>query len=96
MLFSLIVIIAVAIAAVIFSSYNTAVVNVSLFGFVVSGPQGLVLIIALSVGVLIGVILMTPGAIKNQVIVSRHKKQLAKMEQPVPVKPVEKSKPLEE
>jgi hypothetical protein len=38
---------------------------------------------------------MTPGAIKNQVIVSRHKKQLAKMEQP-PVKPVEKSKPLEE
>jgi uncharacterized integral membrane protein len=95
MLFSLIVIIAVAIAAVIFSSYNTAVVDISLFGFMVSGPLGLILIIALSLGVLIGVILMTPGAIKNQVIVSRHKKQLAKMEQP-PVKPVEKSKPLEE
>jgi len=95
MLFSLIVIIAVAIAAVVFSSYNLAVVDVSLFGYMVSGPMGLILIIALSVGVLIGVILMMPSLIRHQWSASRQRKQLAKMEQPS-ARPAPKDKPSEE
>ena len=95
MIFSLIVMIAVAIAAVLFASYNPTIVQVSLFGYMVAGPLGLFLIIALGIGVLIGVILMTPSVIKHKWSASRRQNQIKKMEQP-PAKPVAKTKSAEE
>ena len=94
MIFSLIVIIAIAIAAVMFASYNPMVVQVSLFGYLVAGPLGLFLIIALGIGALIGVILMTPSVVKHQWSASRKQRQIKKMEQPA--KPAAKTKSAEE
>lgn len=91
MLFSLILIIAVAIAAVLFASYNPTMVQVSLFGYMASGPLGIFLIIALGIGVLVGVILMAPSVLKHQWRASQRQRQINKMEQ----KPAAKRSPEE-
>jgi len=95
MIFSLIVMIAVAVVAVLFSSQNPGMVHLSLFGYLVDAQLGLIVVIALGVGMLIGVLLMTPSVVKHQWSASRHQKQLAKMEQQ-PAKPAAKSKSAEE
>ena len=81
MVFTLIVTIVVAIAAVLFASYNHQVTHVDLFGYGVDGEVGLFIIIALGVGVLIGVLLMLPSVWKRSWAVTRQKRVIEELGQ---------------
>lgn len=87
MILSLIFVIIVSIGAVFFALQNNQLVDISLFGYPVSGAIGLFLLIAVGIGILLGVILMLPGLIKRNWSLSRQQKQIANLAQ----KPAKKS-----
>ncbi len=76
MIISLVLVVAVAILAVFFANYNQTVVQVNLFGYAAQGTLGLLIVIALGVGVLLGVLLMLPSVISRSWAVMRHKKKI--------------------
>ncbi len=81
MFFSLIMIVAVAILAVLFASYNPTVVSIDLFGYPVQGTIGLLLVVALGMGVLVGVIVMIPSVWKRSFALRRQRKQMEELSQ---------------
>ncbi len=87
MILSLIFVILVSIGAVFFALQNNQLVEVSLAGYPVSGAIGLFLLIAMGIGVLLGVILMLPGMVKRSWSLNRQQKKIAELSQ----KPVKKS-----
>ncbi len=103
MVFALILALAIAIVAVFFALENTMLVTVSFFGYAVSGSLALFILAAVGVGLLIGVLLMTPGRIKSSLSNARnrkkisaleasldeHKVRLAQTEKPKPITPEE-------
>ena len=76
MIFTLILALAFAVIAVIFALGNPDPVTVTFLNFQVTESLALVLLVALAFGLLIGVLLMTPGAIKRSVALSLEKKRL--------------------
>ena len=80
MLVALILALAFAIVAVIFALQNPTVVSVSLFGYPVEGSLALFILIAVSVGILIGVLIMTPGRIKSSLSNARNRKKIGSLE----------------
>ncbi len=103
MVFALILALAIAIVAVLFALENTMMVTVSFFGYAVDGSLALFILISVGIGVLIGVLMMTPGRIKSSLSNARnrkkissletsldeHKAKLSQAEKPQPVKPEE-------
>ncbi len=81
MIITLILTIAVTIAAVVFSLENVTIIHITFFGYPVDGSAGLFILIALGVGVLLGVLLMLPPLIGNSWALMRHKRKLADLEQ---------------
>jgi uncharacterized integral membrane protein len=63
MLLSMIIAVVLSILAVFFANYNRAVVEVNLFGHTVSGTLGIVLVVALGLGVLLGIATSMPMVI---------------------------------
>lgn len=90
MIFTLILTIAVTIVAVMFSLENTTMIHMTFFGYPVDGSSGLLMLIALGVGVLVGVILMVPSLIGRSWALMRHKRKLAELEQAPPRRSVKK------
>ena len=86
MIFSLITMMAVAIVSVFFALENTETVRVYFFGYPVDSPVGVFLLIAVSVGVLIGVFLMLPAMLGRSIEISRHKRRIEELEQIPPEK----------
>jgi uncharacterized integral membrane protein len=84
MIFSLILTLIVTIVAVMFSLENTTMIQISFFGYPVQGPDGLFMLIALGVGVLVGVILMIPSLIGRSWTVMQHRRKIAELEQNPP------------
>ena len=80
MIFSLILALAFAIVAVIFALGNTEPVTVTFLSWQVTQSGALILLGAVALGILIGVLLMTPGAIKRNLILASHKKKLKNTE----------------
>jgi uncharacterized membrane protein YciS (DUF1049 family) len=80
MFISLIVAVAVAILAVFFASYNPTVVTVNVFGYAVQGTIGLLMVIALGLGILVGVLLMLPSIISRSWALMRHKRKLQELQ----------------
>jgi lipopolysaccharide assembly protein A len=80
MLISLIIAVAVTIVAVFFASYNLSVVTVNLFGYSVQGTVGLLMVVALGIGVLLGVLLMLPSVISRSWALMRHKRKLQELQ----------------
>jgi len=76
MLISLILAVAVTILAVFFASYNQSVITVNLIGYQVQGTVGLLMVVALGIGVLVGVLLMLPTVISRSWALARHKRKL--------------------
>lgn len=70
----------IAILAVIFALQNITPVTISLFFWEVSGSLSLVLLLALGIGVLIGLLIMAPSAIRHRMAASGLRKQQAKLE----------------
>ena len=76
MIFSLILALAFAIVAMIFALGNTADVTVTFLSWQVTQSGAVILLGAVSLGILIGILLMTPGAIKRNLVLASHKKKL--------------------
>jgi uncharacterized integral membrane protein len=81
MIFTMIVVVAVAVLAVFFASYNQTMVEVVFFSFPVQGTIGLFLVLALGLGVVLGVLLMLPKVIGSSWSLSQHRRRVAELEQ---------------
>ncbi len=81
MIFSLIFTVVVTIVAVMFSLENTTLVRVSFFGYPVDGAIGLFMLIALGLGLLLGILLMIPPLLGRSWALELHKRRLAKLEE---------------
>ncbi|MDK1028771.1 MAG: LapA family protein [Anaerolineae bacterium] len=79
MFFSLVIMVAVAILAVFFSSYNQTLVEIDFFGYVVEGTIGLLIVIALGIGMLVGLIMMLPSVWKRSFAIQRQRKKMEEL-----------------
>jgi len=80
MIFALILALVMAILMVFFALENTAMVTVSFFGYAVQGSLALIVMVAMGVGVLIGLLVMAPGRIKSGLSNARKSKQIGSLE----------------
>ena len=80
MVFALILALVIAIVAVFFALENTTIVTVSFFGYAVEGSLALFILIAVGVGLLLGVLFMTPGRIKSGISNARSRKKIGSLE----------------
>lgn len=80
MVFALILALVIAIVAVFFALENTMMVTVSFFGYAVDGSLALFILISVGLGVLIGVLMMTPGRVKSSLSNARHRKKIGSLE----------------
>ncbi len=80
MVFTLILALAFAIVAVIFALQNTDVVTVTFFSLSYEGSLALVILVAVALGILIGVLVMTPGNIKNKISSTRNRRKIGSLE----------------
>jgi len=80
MIFALILALAIAIMAVVFALQNPTIVTVSLFGYPVEGSLALVILVAVAVGIVIGVLVMAPGRIKSSLSNARNRKKISSLE----------------
>ena len=76
MIFTLILALAFAVVAVIFALGNTAEVTVSFLSLQVTESLALILLAAVALGILIGLLLMAPGAIKRNLALAGQKRKL--------------------
>lgn len=76
MLLSLVLAVVFAILAVYFANFNPTVVEINLFGHLVKGSLGLVIVLAVGVGVLLGVLVMLPSMISRSWALIRHKRKI--------------------
>jgi uncharacterized integral membrane protein len=65
MLLSMIMAVILSIAAVFFANYNPTVVRVNIFGYAVSGPLGIVLVVAVGAGAVLGIVTMLPALLSR-------------------------------
>ena len=80
MIVSLILAVAVTILAVFFASYNQSVIVVNLFGYKVQGTIGLLMVIAMGIGVVVGVLVLLPSIISRSWALMRHKRKLQELQ----------------
>jgi lipopolysaccharide assembly protein A len=94
----LILALVIAVLAVVFALQNSMLVTISFFSWTVSGSLSLVLLATLAIGVLIGLLVLSPtllretfksssqrkriDALENEV--SQHKAKVAELQKPVP------------
>lgn len=76
----LLVLLAVAIVAVAFTAQNDVEVAVKFFGLSASGSLSLVLVVTLSIGIILGLLIMAPSVFKRALSASGLKRRLAKVE----------------
>ncbi len=81
MIFSLILALFFSIVAVIFALGNTDVVTISFLTWHIEGSLALILLVSVAIGIVIGVLLMVPGAIKRNLALSGQKKKIKTLEQ---------------
>ncbi len=80
MVITLIFALVLAIIAVIFALQNPTLIAANFFGYEVESSLALFVLIGLGVGLLIGVLVMTPGRIKSSFANSRHRKKIGELE----------------
>ncbi len=76
MLLSLVLAVVFSILAVYFANYNQTVVEVSLFGHPAKGSLGLIIVIAIGIGVVLGVLVMLPSIVSRSWALIRHKRKI--------------------
>src|SRR5512143_2449401 len=76
MLISMIMFVVLAILAAYVASNNLTPMNISLLGYPLRAPSGLLLVTALGVGFLLGVLLMLPAVISKSWAVIRHRRKI--------------------
>lgn len=88
MLISLILLIAISVAGVMIAMENTQHVSLTFFTYPIDGPVGLFMLIALGVGILLGVLLMIPSLMGKSWSSFRQQRKIAELEK----KPTRKKK----
>lgn len=95
----LIVALVIAVIAVLFALQNSMLVTISFLSWEISGSLSLVLLATLAIGVLIGLLVLAPSALKKtfkassqrkrinalEHEVSEHKAKVAELQKPAPV-----------
>ena len=76
----LIMALVIALIAVIFALQNTMTITISFLAWEVTGSLSLVLLVTLAIGVVIGLLVLSPSAIKNSMAVSSHRKRIGSLE----------------
>jgi len=76
MIFTLIIALAFAVVAVIFALGNPDPVTVSFLSFQITESLALILLGAVALGILIGILLMTPSAVKRNLALAGEKRKL--------------------
>lgn len=80
MIFTLIVALILAIVSVAVALQNSRVVPFTFFSLHWNGPFAIFILASLAIGMVIGILVMVPGAIKNAITISRHRKQIDGMQ----------------
>jgi uncharacterized integral membrane protein len=80
MIVSFILTLAVVILAVVLALENTTMVQVTFFSYAVQGAIGLFMLIALGVGVVLGILLMVPPLIGHSWTVMQSRRRIAQLE----------------
>ncbi len=80
MIVSVILTLAAVILAVMLALENTTMVQVTFFGYAVQGAVGIFMLIALGVGVVLGILLMVPSLIGRSLTVMQSKRKIAQLE----------------
>lgn len=80
MIVSLILTLVAVILAVMIALENTTMAQVTFFGYAVQGPIGIFMLIALGVGVVLGILLMLPSLIGRSWTVMQNKRKIAQLE----------------
>ncbi|TNJ36060.1 LapA family protein [Chlorobaculum thiosulfatiphilum] len=94
----LIIALLIAVLAVVFALQNSMLVTVSFFSWTITGSLSLVLLATLAIGVLIGLLVLSPALLKKtfksssqrkridalENEVSQHKAKVAELQKPVP------------
>ncbi len=76
----LIVALVIALLAVAFALQNTMPIAISFLAWTAKGSLSLVVLITLVIGIVIGLLVLTPSAIKNSFAVSHHLKRIGTLE----------------
>jgi uncharacterized integral membrane protein len=79
-LLTLILAVIFAILAVIFASQNPAIVAITFYGYSVEGSLAVVILIYVGIGILIGALILAPGAIKRSLELRRHRRKMGGLE----------------
>lgn len=80
MVFALILALVMAIIMVFFALENPVMVTVSFFGYALQGSLALIIMVAMGIGVLIGLLVMIPGRIKSGLSNARNRKKIGTLE----------------
>ena len=80
MVLTLIFAFALAFGAAIFALQNPGMVEANIFGYPVQGSLALFVLIGLGIGLLIGILVMTPERIKSSLANSRHRRKIVELE----------------
>jgi uncharacterized integral membrane protein len=80
MVFALILALVMAIVMVFFALENPTMVTVSFFGYAVQGSLALFIMVAMGIGVLIGLLVMIPGRIRSGLANTRNRKKIGSLE----------------
>lgn len=70
----------IAVIAVIFALQNTMTVTVSFLAWEITGSLSLVLLITLAIGAVIGLLVLTPSAIRSSLSASGQRKRIGALE----------------
>lgn len=79
-IFKVSILLALIIVAVIFASQNSTEVTVTFFSWSGKGPQSLILMVTLAVGILIGILIMAPSLLRHSSRSAGFKRKIAILE----------------
>ncbi len=80
MIISVVLTLIVTIIAVMFALANTEMVHIVFYGYGVDGQVGLFMLIALGVGIVLGILLMIPSLIGRSLANARHRRRISELE----------------
>lgn len=80
MIFTLVLILLIAVVAVMFALANQTLVHLVIFGYQADGQVGLFLLMALIIGIVLGMLFMAPSLISHRFTAARHRRRVAELE----------------
>lgn len=88
-----------ALLAVVFALENPVIVTMSFFGRKLEGSLALFILLGMALGVIIGMLVMTPGSVKHNLELRNHRRRIGDLEksledQKAQITSAEKAKPL--